>query len=47
MLASDIKEAAKANGISERTLKRAKVELGIITRKDSAPNGGWTWQLPP
>jgi hypothetical protein len=41
----DIEEAAKANCISERTLWRAKTELGI-TAKKSGLNAGWTWELP-
>jgi hypothetical protein len=41
----EIEEAADANCISAATLRRAKDELGIITRKSSL-KGGWTWQLP-
>jgi putative DNA primase/helicase len=41
----DIEEAAEANGIAERTLFRAKAELGILAKK-SGFGGGWTWQLP-
>ena len=44
---SEIDEAAKANGISRRTLFRAKDELNVIAEKDrSKPDGGWTWRLP-
>jgi putative DNA primase/helicase len=43
-LATDLKEAAKANGIAERTLKRAKGELGIRATKDGA-TGQWSWRL--
>jgi AAA domain-containing protein len=42
----DIEDAAEGNGIAERTLFRAKAELGVIAKRD-APNGGWTWRLPP
>lgn len=42
---TDIDEAADANGISIRTLMRAKDEVGIIAKK-SGMKGGWTWQLP-
>ena len=42
---TEIEEAAKAEGIAERTLYRAKRELkNIIARKDAA-DGGWTWRL--
>jgi hypothetical protein len=42
---TEIEEAAKAAGIAERTLYRAKRELkNIIARKDAA-DGGWTWRL--
>ena len=38
-------EAAKANGITERTLARARKDLGIIAKK-KAFEGGWQWSLP-
>jgi putative DNA primase/helicase len=41
---NEIVEAADANGISERTLFRAKAELKIEARKDG--RGGWLWRLP-
>jgi DNA repair protein RadA/Sms len=41
-LKSEIEEAAEANGISERTLFRAKGELGLMAKKDGA-NGAWRW----
>jgi hypothetical protein len=41
---SEIEEAAKASGIAERTLRRAKTELGVIARKDG-DRGVWTWRL--
>ena len=42
-------KAAKIEGISERTLKRAKAQLGIESRRVSAGNAGegeWRWSLP-
>lgn len=45
VLKAEIEDAADANGISERTLFRAKGELGVMARKDG-PNGTWTWRLP-
>jgi putative DNA primase/helicase len=47
--ATDIEEAAKANGISRRTLFRAKQELKIQTRKDGPVVDGertWQWHSP-
>ena len=41
----DIEEAADANGISERTLRRAQTDLGIVAKK-SGLKSGWNWQLP-
>jgi hypothetical protein len=41
----EIEEAAEANKISGRTLRRAKDELGIIAKKDG-PDGSWRWHLP-
>jgi AAA domain len=41
----EIIEAAEANGISRRTLFRAKNDLGIKPRKKGV-RGGWFWQLP-
>jgi putative DNA primase/helicase len=44
---SEIEEAAKANGISKRTLYRAKNGLNFIAKKDNrTPEGVWTWRLP-
>jgi putative DNA primase/helicase len=36
---------AKGNGVSERTLKRAKSKLRVVARK-TGMDGGWTWELP-
>jgi transcriptional regulator of acetoin/glycerol metabolism len=41
----EIEDAAKAEGISERTLYRAKRELKNILAKKDAVDGGWTWRL--
>jgi hypothetical protein len=42
---NEIIDEAKANGISERTLNRAKADLEIRAKKDGV-KGHWTWQLP-
>jgi hypothetical protein len=44
----DLQRDAKAAGITQRTLERAKQKLGIrATREGSAAGGGWwTWSLP-
>jgi hypothetical protein len=44
MPADKVTAAAEANGISRRTLERAKGRLRIISEKDSY-RGGWTWRL--
>lgn len=37
-------EGADANGISERTLKRAKKKLGVVAKKEDGKfDGGWYW----
>ena len=45
MLKTEIEEAARANGIAERTLCRAKSELNISAEK-KGQNGQWQWRLP-
>lgn len=42
--ATAVQAAAHAEGISERTLDRAKQDLGVESHKDG--NEGWTWSLP-
>src|SRR5262249_46325332 len=42
--ASEGEKAASEEGISERTLRRARKELGIIPKKDDFA-GGWSWSL--
>jgi Bifunctional DNA primase/polymerase, N-terminal/AAA domain len=41
----EIEEAAKANCISDATLRRAKDALNIVAKKSDF-KAGWTWQLP-
>ena len=44
----DIIEEAKQEGIAVMTLRRAKKELGIKSRKQrGSVDGAWTWELPP
>jgi putative DNA primase/helicase len=45
VLKVEIEDAADGNGISERTLKRAKKDLGVAAKKDGL-QGGWRWHLP-
>jgi hypothetical protein len=46
--AAEFKASAKADGIRERTLLRAKGRLGILTRRQGVGLlGTWTWELPP
>jgi hypothetical protein len=45
MPADKVRAAAEANGISERTLRRAKQSLRIVAEKADF-QGGWTWRLP-
>jgi hypothetical protein len=40
-------EAAAANLISKMTLRRAKDELGIKSKKQKSADGAWCWELPP
>ena len=42
--AKDAEEAADQNGITERTLRRAKLALGVKAEKDGY-EGGWVWKL--
>jgi hypothetical protein len=41
--ASEVRSDARRAGISDRTLDRAKVELGVISEKTGS---GWSWHLP-
>jgi putative DNA primase/helicase len=48
MLRDDLIEEADANGISKRTLERAKSVLGIKARKERGKvDGRWCWETPP
>jgi putative DNA primase/helicase len=45
--ADEIFEEAKQNGINQKTLKRAKKDLGVRSRKEQGKIGGqWLWELP-
>jgi hypothetical protein len=44
MPADTVKEAAEANGVSERTLRRAMKELRIKPRQEEKQ---WFWELRP
>jgi AAA domain len=44
--ADDLFEEAKQEGISKRTLQRAKKDLGVVSRKQAGVMGGeWFWTL--
>jgi putative DNA primase/helicase len=45
MPAKDVEAAAKDNGISPRTLRRAREGLKIVVEKSNY-EGGWVWRLP-
>jgi putative DNA primase/helicase len=46
--AEEVIEQAKQNGIAEKTLRRAKRDLKIVSRKEKElSGGGWFWELPP
>ena len=45
MEAEAVKKAAKKERIKPTTLHRAKVSLGIVSRKGDF-HGGWVWELP-
>jgi hypothetical protein len=46
--ATDVFEAAKREGISLRTIKRAKRAIGVRARKSrGTTHGAWMWELPP
>jgi hypothetical protein len=45
--ADEVIEEAEQNGISKRTLYRAKKDLGVRSRKMHGKSyGAWTWELP-
>ena len=43
-----VKEEAKAAGVSETTLNRAKKAKGVVSKRVGGPGsaGHWTWELP-
>jgi putative DNA primase/helicase len=45
LAATEVEDAAEKEGISERTLRRARKDLGINAKKDNFA-GGWSWSLP-
>jgi hypothetical protein len=47
-LVDEVQQSAAAAGISERTLKRAKQELGVVAEKEEGlfHGGKWKWRLP-
>jgi hypothetical protein len=45
--AKQVVKEARAAGIAERTLHRAKSELGIKSQKVGLGIGAWKWSLPP
>jgi hypothetical protein len=44
--ASKVIDEAKGAGISERTLNRAKKNIGVISHKPGGPKTQWVWELP-
>lgn len=44
--ATEVKEEAEANGISDATLRRARKDLGIRPFKEGGADGRWYWALP-
>ena len=45
MPAKELKELAKSDGISLRTLERAKAKLGVVACREGF-GGAWDWKLP-
>jgi hypothetical protein len=43
----DVLEEAKQEGFAEKTLRSAKKELGIKSRRKGGSDGEWFWELPP
>jgi hypothetical protein len=44
--AKEVQRMARESGVSERTLRRAKEEMGVKPIKVGGSNGAWLWQLP-
>ena len=47
VVADEVKEAALAAGIAERTLQRAKIRQGIESVKHGSGKWYWHWPIPP
>lgn len=43
----EIERMAKLRGLSMKTVRRAKKELQIMSRKEPGSDGGWVWEWPP
>lgn len=46
MGAKDVLAMGKDSGISDRTLKRAKRNLGVRSQRGNMPSDPWSWVLP-
>lgn len=46
-LVSTLLKMARAAGIAERTLRRAKTKLRVKSDKAKTQDGQWTWKMPP
>jgi hypothetical protein len=46
MLKSAVLSQAEAEGIPERTLRRAKLAVGVESHKGLTANAPWSWALP-
>jgi len=47
LAAAVVIERAEATGwIATKTLRRAKANIGVISRKSRDAMGGWSWELP-
>ena len=46
-LASELRQDAVVEGISEKTLYAARRAEGITVAKERVPNGRWVWALTP
>ena len=47
VLQSEIMGEAKPQGIAEKTLRRAKKQLGVKSTKKGFTDSKWRWELPP
>jgi len=44
--ATEVEEAAEAEGFSKMTLRRAKEALGVLSIRSGGRGGRWAWRLP-